>query len=295
MSDLNKLENMHQLKITSKITPRDTISASKYFQEVSKFPLLSVEEEIELARRMREGDEEAANKMIQSNLRFVISVSNQYIGSGLDQMDLINEGNIGLIKAVRLYDETRGFKFISYAVWWIRQSIMQAVAEKGRMVRVPLNKLAEQHKIYQFIAEFEQTHEGRPSPEEIAEGTGLPASRIMETLGVTNKHSSLDSPLKDGEDGTLMDVLIADDASQTDDKMEKESMFAEIERALGHLSSRDSDILKLSFGLLGARVCTLDEIGAKHGLSRERVRQVRESAIRKLRSIPSCARLRTFL
>ena len=285
---------MRQLKMTQSITARDSQAINAYLREIDRYPLLSLDQEIELSQQIRKGDVAARDKMVQANLRFVVSVAKQYPTQGMDLMDLISEGNMGLVKAAERFDETRGFKFISYAVWWIRQAIMQAIADQGRMVRIPLNKLGEQHKIFQFIAEFEQQNEHRPSTFQIAEGVGLPEERVGTILGVSSRHSSIDSPLSEGEDSTLVDVLPNADAPATDKSMDEESLRTEIHRLLATLTERERQVLSLFYGL-GCAPMTLDEISDHIGLTRERVRQIREKATMRLRNDSKSRLLKTFL
>lgn len=285
---------MRQLKMSQSITARDSQSINAYLREIDRYPLLSLEREIELAQRIHKGDMAARDEMVRSNLRFVVSVAKQYPAQGMNLMDLISEGNVGLVKAAERFDETRGFKFISYAVWWIRQAIMQAIADQGRLVRIPLNKLGDQHKIFQYIAEFEQQHEHRPSIYQIAEGIGLPETRVSTILGVSSRHSSIDSPLLDGEDSTLVDVLPNPDAPATDKGMDDESLSTEIDRALSTLPDRECQVVRLFYGI-GCPAMTLDEISENIGLTRERVRQIREKATQRLRNSNKSARLKDFL
>ncbi|MDE5980424.1 MAG: RNA polymerase sigma factor RpoD/SigA [Bacteroidaceae bacterium] len=285
---------MRQLKMSQSITARDSQAINAYLREIDRYPLLSMEEEIELAQRIRKGDVQARDKMVNSNLRFVVSVAKQYPTQGMDLMDLISEGNVGLVKAAERFDETRGFKFISYAVWWIRQAIMQAIADQGRMVRIPLNKLGEQHRIFQYIAEYEQAHEHRPSAAQIAEGVDLPEHRVNAVLGVSSRHASIDSPLMDGEDSTLVDVLPNSDTPATDKEMDNESLSTELARIMATLPERESEVLRLFYGI-GCHAMTLDEISTYVGLTRERVRQIREKAIHRLKTSNKSALLRDFL
>ena len=273
---------MRQLKITKSITNRESASLDKYLQEIGKEELITVEEEVELAQRIRKGDQRALEKLTRANLRFVVSVAKQYQNQGLSLPDLINEGNLGLIKAAEKFDETRGFKFISYAVWWIRQSILQALAEQSRIVRLPLNQVGSLNKINKAYARFEQEHERRPSPEELAEELDIPAEKIADTLRVSGRHISVDAPFVEGEDNSLLDVLVNDDSPVADKTLMQESLATEVERALATLTERERDIIKLFFGI-GCQEMTLEEIGEKFGLTRERVRQIKEKAIRRLR------------
>ncbi len=285
---------MRQLKLSPSITVRDSQAVGTYLREIDRYPLLSPDEETELARRIHKGDSKARDRMVNANLRFVVSVAKQYSAHGMELMDLISEGNLGLLKAAERYDETRGFKFISYAVWWVRQSIMQAIADNGRMVRMPLNKLGEQHRIYQYIAEYEQRHEHTPSTEQIAEGLGLPAERVTHIMGVSSRHASIDSPLGGSEDSTLVDLLPNHDTPATDKGMDDESLREELGRMLDRLPEREGEILRLSFGI-GCAALSLDEISARIGLTRERVRQIREKAALRLRHSEGRDTLRDFL
>ena len=266
----------------------------KYLQEIGKEDLITVEEEVELAQRIRKGDQKALEKLTRANLRFVVSVAKQYQNQGLSLPDLINEGNLGLIKAAEKFDETRGFKFISYAVWWIRQSILQALAEQARIVRLPLNQVGSLNKINKAYARFEQEHERRPSPEELAEVLDIPAEKIADTLRVSGRHISVDAPFVEGEDNSLLDVLVNDDSPVADMTLMAESLSTEVERALATLTERERDIIKLFFGI-GCQEMTLEEIGEKFGLTRERVRQIKEKAIRRLRHSSRSKLLKSYL
>jgi RNA polymerase primary sigma factor len=285
---------MRQLKITKSITNRESASLDKYLQEIGKEDLITVEEEVELAQRIKKGDQKALEKLTRANLRFVVSVAKQYQNQGLSLPDLINEGNLGLIKAAEKFDETRGFKFISYAVWWIRQSILQALAEQSRIVRLPLNQVGSLNKINKAFSKFEQEHERKPSPEELAESLELPADKVADTLRVSGRHISVDAPFVDGEDNSLLDVLVNDDSPIADRSLLNESLTKEIDRALATLTERESDIIKLFFGI-GIQEMTLEEIGEKFGLTRERVRQIKEKAIRRLRHTSRSKLLKTYL
>ncbi|BAX81260.1 sigma-70 family RNA polymerase sigma factor [Labilibaculum antarcticum] len=285
---------MRQLKITKSITNRESASLDKYLQEIGKEDLITVEEEVELAQRIKKGDQKALEKLTRANLRFVVSVAKQYQNQGLSLPDLINEGNLGLIKAAEKFDETRGFKFISYAVWWIRQSILQALAEQSRIVRLPLNQVGSLNKINKAFSKFEQEHERKPSPEELAESLELPADKVADTLRVSGRHISVDAPFVDGEDNSLLDVLVNDDSPIADRNLLNESLTKEIDRALATLTERESDIIKLFFGI-GIQEMTLEEIGEKFGLTRERVRQIKEKAIRRLRHTSRSKLLKTYL
>ena len=273
---------MRQLKIVKSITNRESASLDKYLQEIGREELITVDEEVELAQRIKQGDQQALAKLIRANLRFVVSVAKQYQNQGLSLPDLINEGNLGLIKAAEKFDETRGFKFISYAVWWIRQSILQALAEQSRIVRLPLNQVGSLNKITKALSKFEQEHERRPSNEELAKELNVPVDKVGDTLKVSGRHISVDAPFVDGEDNTLLDVLSNDDAPMADATLTQESLRKEVDRALSQLADRERDILRMFFGI-GCREMTLEEIGAKFDLTRERVRQIKEKAIRRLK------------
>ena len=274
--------NMRQLKITKSITNRESASLDKYLQEIGREELISVSEEVELAQRIKKGDHAALEKLTRANLRFVVSVAKQYQNQGLSLPDLINEGNLGLIRAAQKFDETRGFKFISYAVWWIRQSILQALAEQSRIVRLPLNQVGSLNKISKELSKFEQENERRPSPEELADRLGLPVDKVSDTLKVSGRHISVDAPFVDGEDNSLLDVLPNDDSPMADSSLNQESLSKEVDRALKQLYDREREILKMFFGI-GCQEMTLEEIGAKFDLTRERVRQIKEKAIRRLK------------
>jgi len=285
---------MRQLKITKSITNRESASLDKYLQEIGKEELISVEEEVELAQRIKKGDRDALEKLTRANLRFVVSVAKQYQNQGLSLPDLINEGNLGLIKAAEKFDETRGFKFISYAVWWIRQSILQALAEQSRIVRLPLNQVGSLNKINKAFSKFEQEFERKPSPEELAESLELPRDKVTDTLKVSGRHISMDAPFIEGEDNSLLDVLPNSDSPKADKVLLCESLIKEIERSLATLTERERDIIKLFFGI-GIQEMTLEEIGEKFGLTRERVRQIKEKAIRRLRHTSRSKLLKTYL
>ncbi|HLP05663.1 MAG TPA: RNA polymerase sigma factor RpoD/SigA [Paludibacter sp.] len=286
---------MRQLKITKSITNRESASLDKYLQEIGREDLITVEEEVELAQRIRNGDRIALEKLTRANLRFVVSVAKQYQNQGLSLPDLINEGNLGLIKAAEKFDETRGFKFISYAVWWIRQSILQALAEQSRIVRLPLNQVGSLNKINKAFSKFEQENERRPSPEELAEVLDIPVDKIADTMKVSGRHISVDAPFVEGEDNSLLDVMINDDSPNADRVLINESLSKEIERVLAFtLSDRERDIVKKFFGI-GVAEMTLEEIGDEFGLTRERVRQIKEKAIRKLRPNAKSKLLKGFL
>lgn len=285
---------MRQLKITKSITNRESASLDKYLQEIGKEELISVEEEVELAQRIKKGDRAALEKLTKANLRFVVSVAKQYQNQGLSLPDLINEGNLGLIKAAEKFDETRGFKFISYAVWWIRQSILQALAEQSRIVRLPLNQVGSLNKINKAFARFEQENERTPSPEELAEVLDLPKEKVADTLKVSGRHVSVDAPFVEGEDNSLLDVLTNIDSPIADKMLIDESLSKEIERALTTLTERERDIIRYFFGI-GCQEMTLEEIGEKFGLTRERVRQIKEKAIRRLRHTSRSKLLKGYL
>ncbi len=288
------LKSMRQLKITKSITNRESASLDKYLQEIGKEELITVEEEVELAQRIKKGDQSALEKLTRANLRFVVSVAKQYQNQGLSLPDLINEGNLGLIKAAEKFDETRGFKFISYAVWWIRQSILQALAEQSRIVRLPLNQVGSLNKINKAYSKFEQEHERRPSPEELAEQLELPSDKVADTLRVSGRHVSVDAPFVDGEDNSLLDVLVNNDSPNADRVLIDESLSREIERSLTTLTEREADIIRMFFGI-GCQEMTLEEIGERFGLTRERVRQIKEKAIRRLRHTSRSKLLKTYL
>ena len=285
---------MRQLKITKSITNRESASLDKYLQEIGKEELITVEEEVELAQRIRKGDQEALAKLTKANLRFVVSVAKQYQNQGLSLPDLINEGNLGLIKAAEKFDETRGFKFISYAVWWIRQSILQALAEQSRIVRLPLNQVGSLNKINKAYGRFEQENERVPSPEELADMLDIPKEKVSDTLRVSGRHVSVDAPFADGEDNNLLDVLVNADSPNADRGLINESLATEVDRALDTLTDREKDIIKYFFGI-GCSEMTLEEIGEKFGLTRERVRQIKEKAIRRLRHSSRSKLLKSYL
>jgi len=285
---------MRQLKITKSITNRESASLDKYLQEIGKEELISVEEEVELAQRIRKGDKDALEKLTRANLRFVVSVAKQYQNQGLSLPDLINEGNLGLIKAAEKFDETRGFKFISYAVWWIRQSILQALAEQSRIVRLPLNQVGSLNKINKAFSKFEQEFERKPSPDELAGVLELPKEKVADTLRVSGRHISVDAPFVEGEDNSLLDVIENSDSPVADGQLINESLSREIDRALATLTERERDIIKLFFGI-GIPEMTLEEIGEKFGLTRERVRQIKEKAIRRLRHTSRSKLLKSYL
>ncbi len=287
---------MRQLKITKSITNRESQSLEKYLQEIGKVDLLTPEEEVELAKRIKQGDQAALEKLTKANLRFVVSVAKQYQNQGLSLSDLINEGNLGLIKAAQRFDETRGFKFISYAVWWIRQSILQALAEQSRIVRLPLNKVGSLNKINKAFSELEQEYEREPSPEELAEQLEIPTEEVETTLGVAARHVSMDAPFVEGEDNSLLDVLENTATPNTDSALEyRESLRREIERSLSTLTDRQCDVIKLYFGIGVEHPMSLEDIGEKFGLTRERVRQIKDKAINKLRSANRSKLLKHYL
>ena len=273
---------MRQLKITKSITNRESASLDKYLQEIGRKDLITVDEEVELAQKIKQGDQAALDKLVSANLRFVVSVAKQYQNQGLSLPDLIDEGNLGLIKAAQKFDETRGFKFISYAVWWIRQSILQALAEQSRIVRLPLNQVGSLNKIGKALQRFEQENERRPSPMELAEQLDVPVEKIADTMKVSGRHVSVDAPFVDGEDNSLLDVLPNEDSPMADSSLNQESLSKEVNRALEQLNPRERDILKMFFGI-GCQEMTREESGAKFDLTRERVRQIKEKAIRRLK------------
>ncbi len=286
---------MRQLKITRSITNRESASLEKYLHEIAKVDLITAEEEVELARRIRNGDAEALEKLTKANLRFVVSVSKQYQNQGLSLPDLINEGNLGLIKAAQRFDETRGFKFISYAVWWIRQSILQALAEQSRIVRLPLNKVGSLNKINKAFSQLEQQYEREPTAEELAALLDVSDDEVRSTISVASRHVSMDAPFQEGEDGSLIDVLKNPNAISTDRDVEHiESLRMEIERSLTVLTDRQSEVLRLFFGI-GVQPVSLEDIATRFSLTRERVRQIKDKAINKLRSTNRSKVLKTYL
>ncbi len=285
---------MRQLKITKSITNRESASLDKYLQEIGREDLITVEQEVELAQRIRSGDRIALEKLTKANLRFVVSVAKQYQNQGLSLPDLINEGNLGLIKAAEKFDETRGFKFISYAVWWIRQSILQALAEQSRIVRLPLNQVGSLNKINKALQRFEQENERRPSAEELAKELDISEDKITESMKHGGRHVSVDAPFVEGEDNSLLDVMVNDESPKADRGLINESLSNEIERTLCTLSEREHLIVKKFFGL-GIPEMTLEEIGDEFGLTRERVRQIKEKAIRRLRQSSKSKLLKTYL
>lgn len=286
---------MRQLKITKSITNRESQSLDKYLQEISKENLITAEEEVLLAQRIKEGDQIALEKLIKSNLRFVISVAKQYQNQGLTLPDLINEGNLGLIKAAQRFDETRGFKFISYAVWWIRQSILQALAEQSRIVRLPLNQVGSLNKLNKTFSRLEQQYERAPSEHELAEELEVTNTKVNDTLRVGGRHVSVDAPFQEGEDNSLLDVLINSDSPTADTDLMIESLQREIKRSLSTLSEREREVIILFFGIGMKHGLTLEEIGTKFDLTRERVRQIKEKAIRRLRQTSRSKLLKTYL
>lgn len=285
---------MRQLKITKAITNRENASLDKYLQEIGHEELISAEEEVELARRIKTGDRKALEKLTKANLRFVVSVAKQYQNQGLSLPDLINEGNIGLLKAAEKFDETRGFKFISYAVWWIRQSILQAIAEQGRVVRLPLNQVGSVNRINKVLSKFEQENERRPSVDEIADKTDLPHEKIEDVLKVNTRQVSVDAPMADGDGTSMIDFMQSDSDSSTDEELLKESLRAEIASALSVLNDRERNVIEAFYGI-NQPECTMEEIGKKYGLTRERVRQIREKAIRRLKQNTRNKMLKAYL
>lgn len=285
---------MRQLKISKSITNRESASLEKYLQEIGHQDLLTADEEVELAQQIRKGDRKALEKLTKANLRFVVSVAKQYQNKGLSLPDLINEGNLGLIKAAERYDETRGFKFISYAVWWIRQSILQAIAEQSRIVRLPLNQVGSVNRIARELNKFEQENERKPSVEEMADRIDLPEEKIAEAMKINTHHVSMDAPFADGEDNSLLDFLPNTDSPSTDNVLDQESLRTEIGRVLDVLNDREQKVIKAFFGI-GMQEMTLEEIGDKYNLTRERVRQIKEKAIRRLRYNTKSKTLKTYL
>ena len=285
---------MRQLKISKSITNRESASLDKYLQEIGHEELLSTDEEVELAQRIRKGDKRALERLTKANLRFVVSVAKQYQNQGLSLPDLINEGNVGLIKAAEKFDETRGFKFISYAVWWIRQSILQAIAEQSRLVHLPLNQVGNVNKIARELNKFEQEHERKPSVDEIAERVDLPEDKIADAMKANSRHVSMDAPIADGEDSSMIDFL-AGDSSNTDRELVIESLKAEVSRILKLLTDKEQKVVRAFFGIDGSPEMTLDEIGEKYNLTRERVRQIKEKALRRLRRNTKNKLLKSYL
>ncbi len=286
---------MRQLKISKQITNRESQSLDKYLQEIGKVDLLTPDEEVELAKRIKEGDQIALEKLTKANLRFVVSVAKQYQNQGLSLGDLINEGNLGLIKAAQRFDETRGFKFISYAVWWIRQSILQALAEQSRIVRLPLNRVGSLNKISKTFSELEQKYEREPSPEELAEVLDVTTAEVVDTMKISGRHVSMDAPFVQGEENSLLDVLENDSEETPDSGLMNDSLRREVQRALSTLTQREADVITLYFGLNGEHATTLEEIGEKFNLTRERVRQIKEKAIRRLRHTSRSKSLKPYL
>ncbi len=286
---------MRQLKISKQITNRESQSLDKYLQEIGKVDLLTPDEEVELAKRIKEGDQIALEKLTKANLRFVVSVAKQYQNQGLSLGDLINEGNLGLIKAAQRFDETRGFKFISYAVWWIRQSILQALAEQSRIVRLPLNRVGSLNKISKTFSELEQKFEREPSPEELADVLEVTTAEVVDTMKISGRHVSMDAPFVQGEENSLLDVLENDAEEKPDQGLMTDSLRREVQRALSTLTQRESDVIALYFGLNGEHAMTLEEIGEKFNLTRERVRQIKEKAIRRLRHTSRSKALKPYL
>ena len=287
--------SMRQLKISKQITNRESQSLDKYLQEIGKVELLTPDEEVDLAQRIKQGDQQALEKLTKANLRFVVSVAKQYQNQGLSLGDLINEGNLGLIKAAQRFDETRGFKFISYAVWWIRQSILQALAEQSRIVRLPLNRVGSLNKISKTFSELEQKFEREPSPEELAEVLEVSTTEVVDTLKISGRHVSMDAPFAQGEENSLLDVLENDSDITPDSELMSDSLRREVQRALSTLTQREADVVALYFGLNGAQAHTLEEIGEKFSLTRERVRQIKEKAIRRLRHTTRSKSLKPYL
>ena len=285
---------MRQLKISKSITNRESASLDKYLQEIGHEELLTTDEEVELAQRIRKGDKRALERLTKANLRFVVSVAKQYQNQGLSLPDLINEGNVGLIKAAEKFDETRGFKFISYAVWWIRQSILQAIAEQSRLVRLPLNQVGSVNKIARELNKFEQEHERKPSVDEIAERVDLPEDKIADAMKANSRHVSMDAPIADGEDSSMIDFM-AGDSSNTDRELVTESLKAEVSRILKLLTDKEQKVVRAFFGIDGSPEMTLDEIGEKYNLTRERVRQIKEKALRRLRHNTKNKLLKSYL
>ncbi len=286
---------MRQLKITKSITNRESASLDKYLQEIGREELITAEEEVVLAKKIKDGDQSALEKLTRANLRFVVSVAKQYQNQGLSLPDLINEGNLGLIKAAKRFDETRGFKFISYAVWWIRQSILQALAEQSRIVRLPLNQVGSLNKINKAYSKLEQEFEREPSAEELADILDLPIDKVSDTMKVSGRHVSMDAPFANGEESSLLDVLVNLDSPKADTGLMNESLSKEIDRALSTLTERERDVVKLFFGIGLNHGLTLEEIGDKFDLTRERVRQIKEKAIRRLRHSSRSKLLQQYL
>jgi RNA polymerase primary sigma factor len=288
---------MRQLKITKQVTNRETASLDKYLQEIGRVELISAEEEVELARKIRGGDKAALERLTKANLRFVVSVSKQYQNQGLSLPDLINEGNLGLIKAAERFDETRGFKFISYAVWWIRQSILQALAEQARIVRLPLNKIGTINKINRAFSELEQKYERPPSADELAEFLDCSAEEVKQSMANNGRHISMDAPLVEGDESSssMYDVLLNDSLPSPEKELVVESLRKDIERSLSTLTAREGDVVRLYYGLNGKHPLTLEEIGERFDLTRERVRQIKEKAIRRLKHTSRSRMLKSYL
>ncbi|MCB9173959.1 MAG: RNA polymerase sigma factor RpoD/SigA [Flavobacteriales bacterium] len=286
---------MRQLKITKSITNRDSASLDKYLQEIGREELITAEDEVELARKIKQGDQRALEKLVKANLRFVVSVSKQYQNQGLTLPDLINEGNLGLIKAAQRFDETRGFKFISYAVWWIRQSILQAIAEQARIVRLPLNQVGSLNRINKAFSKLEQEFEREPSVDELANILEMGEDKVVDSMRISGRHVSVDAPFRDDEDGNLLDVLANDDTPNSDLSLMNESLQKEISRSLSTLTDKEQDVIKMFFGIGIAHPLSLEEIGDKFNLTRERVRQIKEKGIRRLRHSSRSNLLKTYL
>jgi RNA polymerase primary sigma factor len=286
---------MRQLKITKSITNRDSASLDKYLQEIGREDLITAEDEVELAQKIKQGDTKALDKLVKANLRFVVSVSKQYQNQGLTLPDLINEGNLGLIKAAQRFDETRGFKFISYAVWWIRQSILQAIAEQARIVRLPLNQVGSLNRINKMFSKLEQEFERAPSPQEIADCLDIEKDKVTEAQKISGRHVSVDAPFREGEDGTLLDVLSNGNSPNSDISLMNESLQLEIKRSLSTLTDREQDVIILFFGIGIPHPLSLEEIGEKFGLTRERVRQIKEKGVRRLRHASRSKLLKSYL
>jgi RNA polymerase primary sigma factor len=286
---------MRQLKISKSITNRETASLDKYLQDIGREELITAEEEVELARRIKSGDDKALDKLVKANLRFVVSVAKQYQNQGLSLPDLINEGNLGLIKAAQRFDETRGFKFISYAVWWIRQSILQALAEQSRLVRLPLNQVGSLNKIKKATSRLEQEFERPPSVEEIAQKLDIPEHKLDKALRITTRYVSMDAPIAEDEDTKFLDIFVSEDTPRTDTNLMRESLNKEIQRSLSTLTEKERDVINLYYGIGMNHGLTLDEIGAKFNLTRERVRQIKEKAIRRLKHTSRSKLLKAYL
>ncbi len=286
---------MRQLKITKSITNRESQSLDKYLQEIGREDLITAEEEVELAQRIKKGDQAALEKLTRANLRFVVSVSKQYQNQGLSLPDLINEGNLGLIKAAQRFDETRGFKFISYAVWWIRQSILQALAEQSRIVRLPLNQVGSLNKINKMFAKLEQEYDRPPTIEEIANALDIPAEKVADSMKVSGRHVSMDAPFTEDDSSSLLDVMVNDDSPNADNLLLNESLVQEIERSLSTLTEKEREVIRLFYGIGMKHGLTLEEIGDRFGLTRERVRQIKEKAIRRLRHSSRSKHLKAYL